>query len=237
LRNYTDYLKTSIRPADFIKAWKGQVAVDTVPILTAESQVAQQGWYFLLGMINLAKFRSQKRTNFGTPTDDLQVAAVFLRMQLQFDGNHWETWFRLAQCFDLEIEEEILWSTDKLNNHKKEMVKLQRASIHCYLMALSTAMQFADTSPETATKLSELYFDFGMRLYASSREPFSMEAFYMDDFEKHMSGAQGMYKKLLHDEMRRYMVFSHAARLFRRSLVDQPNKWMYVTKHLLPIQN
>jgi len=226
LRNYTEYLKTSLRPADFNKAWKGQLTVDTVPVLTAESQVAQQGWYFLLGMINLAKFKSQKRTNFGTPIDDLQVAAVFLRMQLQFDASHWETWFRLAQCFDLEIEEEILWSTDKLNNHMNEIIKLQRAAIHCYLMAVSTAMQHADDTPETATKLSELYFDFGMRMYASSREPFSMQAFYVDDFEKHMSGAQGMYKMLLHNEMRRYMVFSNAAKLFRRSLLDQPNKWM-----------
>lgn len=225
-RNFTEYLKTSIRPINFVKAWRGQITLDSVPVHTADSQMAQQGWYFLLGMINLAKFRSQKRGNYGTPIDDLQVAATFLRIQLQFDANHWETWYRLAQCYDLELEEEVLWSTDKLNNHKSEIIKLQRSSIHCYVMALSMAMQYADASAGTAEKLSEFYFDFGMRIYASLREPFSMEAFYMDDFEKHMSGAQGMYKKLLHEEMSKFRAFSQAARLFKKALVDSPNKWM-----------
>lgn len=226
LRNYTEYLKTSIRPINFVKAWKGQLLVDSVPVVTQETALADQGWYFLLGMISLTKFRSQKRNNSGVPTDDLKVAASFLRLQLQYSADSWETWYRLAQCFDLELEEEILWGSDKINNHKGDMVRLQRSSIHCYVMALSTAAQSADDSFETAEKLSEMYYDFGVRLYSSSREPFSMEAFWVDDFEKHMSGQQGMYKKLLHEEMSRYRAWSHASRLFKESLKDRPNKWM-----------
>jgi hypothetical protein len=55
-----------------------------------------------------------------------------------------------------------------------------------------------------------------------------MEAFYVDDFEKHMSGSGevGMYKQALHKEMTRYMVWQYAAELFRRSAVKKPNNWM-----------
>jgi hypothetical protein len=226
LRNYTEYLKTSIRPFDMYKALRGQVQVDSIPVTTPESPLADKGWYFLLGMIALTKFRSQKRLGPGAQTDDLRVAATFMRLQLQFTSDHWETWYRLAQCFDYELEEEVMWSADKINNHRGELVKLQRSSIHCYVIALSTAIRTADDSFATAEKLSEMYHEFGVRLYASSREPFGMEAFWVDEFEKHMSGAGGMYKKTLHDEMNRYKVWKYAAALFRKSMAERPNYWM-----------
>ncbi|TAQ86037.1 hypothetical protein B7494_g5637 [Chlorociboria aeruginascens] len=226
LRNYTEYLKTSIRPLYMYQALRGQFEVDSIPVTNQDSALAGNGWYFLLGMISLTKFRSQKRLGPGAQTDDLRVGATFMRLQLQYTADHWETWYRLAQCFDYELEEEVMWSADKVNNHRPELVTLQRSSIHCYVMALSTAIRKADDSVETANRLSEMYHDFGMRCYASSREPFGMEAFWVDDFEKHMSGAAGMYKKSLHEEMSRYKVWKYAAALFRRSLKDRPNYWM-----------
>ncbi|CAG8974592.1 hypothetical protein HYALB_00004389 [Hymenoscyphus albidus] len=226
LRNYTEYLRGSIRPLNMYKAFKGQVEVDSLPVTTAESPLANKNWYFLMGMIALTKFRTQKRLGPGAQQDDMKVAASFLRLQLQFSSDHWETWFRLAQCFDAELEEEVMWSADKINNHRADLVKLQRSSIHCYILAISTAYRTADDSLETAAKLSEMYHEFGMRLYASSREPLSMEAFHVDGFEKHMSGSTGMYKNPLHGEMSRYMVWKFAAVLFRKSLADRPTNWM-----------
>ncbi|TVY55701.1 Histone transcription regulator 3-like protein [Lachnellula cervina] len=226
LRNYTEYLKTSIRPLDMYKAFKGQVQVDSLPVITPESPLADKGWYFLLGMIALTKFRSTKRLGPGAQTDDMRVGATFMRLQLQFSADHWETWYRLAQCFDYELEEEVMWTADKINNHRPDLIRLQRGSIHCYLMALSTAVRTADDTLATAQKLSEMYHEFGMRLYASSREPFGMEAFWVDEFEKHMSGSAGMYKRPLHDEVTRYKAWKHAARLFRISLAQRPKYWM-----------
>jgi hypothetical protein len=228
LRNYTEYLKTSIRPFDLYKAWKGQVQVDSLPVITPESPLADKGWYYLLGMIALTKFRSLKRLGPGAQTDDMRVGATFMRLQLQFSADNWETWYRLAQCFDYELEEEVMWSADKINNHRPDLIRLQRSSIHCYVMALSTSVRTADDSFATAEKLSEMYHEFGMRIYASSREPFGMEAFWVDEFEKHMSGANGMYKKVLHDELTRYKAWMYAAKLFRESLRDRPNYWMLV---------
>jgi hypothetical protein len=226
LRNYTEMLRTSIRPLDMYRSLRGQIQVDSLPVSTPESPLADNGWYFLLGMIALTKFKSQKRLGPGTQLDDMRVAATFMRLQLQFSSEDWETWFRLAQCFESELEEEVLWSADKINNHRAELVKLQRGAIHSYMMALSTSVRCADDTIATAKKLSDMYYEFGVRLYASSREPFGMEAFWVDGFEKHMSGSMGMYKRPLHEEMSRYRVWKFAATLFRKALVDNPKYWM-----------
>lgn len=224
-RNLTEYLKTPLRPLDLYLALKGQAQINSISVYTPESPLANKGWYYLLGMIALTKYRSAKRVNAGSQTDDLKYAAHFMKLQLQYTVDHWEAWYRLAQCFDLELEEEVLWSADKMNNDRPLLVRLQRCSIHCYIMAFSTAMRCADGSFGTAEKLSDMYHDFGMRLYASSREPYSMEAFWVEE-EKHMSGNEGMYKRMPFEEMSRYKLWEYASGLFKRSLMDRPDFWM-----------
>jgi hypothetical protein len=93
-------------------------------------------------------------------------------------------------------------------------------------MAVSTAMRTAIPSFETAEKMSAVFHDFGLRIYSSSRDPFRMEAFYMDDFERHMSGPAGMYKKNVHEELTRYKAWRFAAELFKRAIAEKPNNWM-----------
>jgi hypothetical protein len=226
LRNITEYIKGSIRPLDMYQALRGQVQIDCTPVLGVDNGIADKGWYFFQGMIALTKFRSQKRLGPGGQTDDMRVSATFMRLQLQYTTDHWETWYRLAQCFDFELEDEVMWSADKINNHRPELVRMQRGSIHCYIMALSTAIRSADDSVETAKKLSEMYHNFGKRLYASSREPFSMEAFHVDEFERHFSGVQGMYKRSLHSAMSLYKLWMYAAHLFKKAVTDGSNNWM-----------
>ena len=228
LRNVTEYLKSSIRPLRLYQALKGGTEIDSVPVLTADSILAEKGWYFLQGMIALTKFKSQKRLGPGGQMDDMRVAATFMRLQLQYTADSWEAWYRLAQCFDFELEDEVMWSAEKINSDRPVLIRLQRSAIHCYAMALSTAMRCADDSFETLDKINDMCHDFGMRLYSSSREPFVMEAFYVDDFEKHMSGPGevGMYKQALHKEMTRYEVWQYACELFRRSAIGKPNNWM-----------
>lgn len=225
MRNYTDYLKISINPLRMVQALRGQVTVDSLPVNSPESPLADRGWYFLLGMMALTKFRAQKKVAPGA-TDDLKVAATFFRLQLQFTSEEWETWYRLAQCFDAELEEEVLWTADKLNLNRAPLIQLQRSAIHCYIMAASTAMRSADSSLQTSSKISDMYHDFGQRVYASSREPFAMEAFYLDDFQRHFSGTFGMYKKFAHPELSRHKAWKYAAGLFTRALKEKPNFWL-----------
>ncbi len=225
MRIIKDYCKSSLNPLSLARSLKGMVFIDTLPVYSSETTLAQKGWYFLLGMIALTKFRSVKRTSPGG-IDDLKIAGTLFRTQLQFQPENWEAWYRLAQVHDSNLDELVLWSADDLNGDRTQIVFEQRAAIHCYAMAVSTAIRSVDASFETAEKLGNLYHDFGTRIYATSRDPFHMEPFYMDDFSRHMSGQQGMYFKPLHAEMSRYKAWRFAATLFKRALHEKPNDWL-----------
>lgn len=229
LRNFQEYIKKPIHPLRLYQAFDGTVPLDAMTVNTADASLAKHGWFFLLGMIALTKFKGVDLNRRQTPgaTDDLRIGATFLRLQLQFTPDMWEAWFRLAECFDYELDEAVLWSADKMNKERSELLKFQRQAIHCYTLALSHSHFWYPDTQEDEEKLCQLYYNFAMRMYASSREPFAMEPFHHRDHNRFYpeDGGSGTVKKLFHSEMTDFEVWKYAAVLFRRTMKGNPKDW------------
>ncbi|RGP60536.1 histone transcription regulator 3 [Fusarium sporotrichioides] len=228
LRNFTEYLKKPIHPLRLYRALIGDVSVDAVSVNTPETILAIHGWFFLLGMMALTKFKGVELNRRQTPgaTDDLRIGATFLRLQLQFTADRWDAWFRLAECFDYELDEAVLWTADKMNKERPELVKFQRNAIHCYTLALSHSRN-VDIGTHDGDPLHDLYHKFAMRMYASSREPFAMEPFQHSDQERYFieDMGTGTFKRILHSQMNEYKVWKFAAKLFRMAIDRKPDNW------------
>ncbi|KAH0494559.1 hypothetical protein TgHK011_001176 [Trichoderma gracile] len=228
LRNFTELVKKPIHPLRLYQALVGEVTVDAVSTNTPEAALAKHGWFFLLGMIALTKFKAVDLNRRQTPgaTDDLRIGATFLRLQLQFSSESWESWFRLAECFDYDLDEAVLWTADKMNKDRAELVKFQRNAIHCYTLALSHS-RYQQIEATDEDPLHDLYHKFGMRLYASSREPFAMEPFQHSDQERFFiqNMGSGTFKRILHEQMTEYKVWKFAAKLFRMAMERKPGNW------------
>lgn len=228
LRNreiYRTFLRSPIYPLDLYNCLKGegnQLPVSHVP--KGDAVLASKGWYFLMGHIALTKFRSQKRTG-PVPTEDVDIAIAFFMQDLEYSMENWETWFRLAQAYDTKIEESVVWSAEKLNNSMQEIVQLQRAAIHCFTMATALAYRSAELTLETEARLTELYQDFAMRLYSSSREPFDMQPFANEDQVKYLSTPTGQCTGRAFEPLGLYTTWKLAKVFFQRALVGKPENW------------
>ena len=225
-RLVNNYLKSPIIPLDLYRSLRGIGALCASSVQTEGSEIAAKGWYFLLGHVALAKFRSQKRTAAGS-TDDLEIARTFLRHDLEFDTERWETWYRLARVFDTMIEEDTTWTAEKLDNRMGELVLLQRRAIHCYSMAVAVATRCADASFDDTSKMADLYADYGTRIYACTREPFSMKAFELDeDHQRHYnSRTSGMYKNAPFTSLQLYSAWKLSSMLLRRASAQKSKNW------------
>lgn len=234
LRNFTELLKKPIHPLRLYQALAGNVCVDAVSVNLPETTLAENGWFYLLGMIVLTKFKGVDLNRRQTPgaIDDLRIGATFLRLQLQFTADRWDAWFRLGECFDYELDEAVLWTADKMNKERGELIKFQRNAIHCYTLALSHSrhkrVDTLDGDP-----LYDLYYEFGLRLYSSSREPFKMEPFQHSDQERFFieSIGAGTFKRVIHEQMSAYNVWKFAAKLFRMAMERKPEDWKWVAPH------
>lgn len=234
LRNrdiYRAFLRSPINPLDIYGCVKGEgnhLVISYVP--KEDAVLASKGWYFLMGHIALAKFRSQKRTS-PTPTEDVDIAIAFFMQDLEYRMDKWETWLRLAQAYDTKIEESTVWSAEKLNSSMPELIQLQRSAIHCYTMATALAFQSADLGEETLGKMNELFAEFGLRLYASSREPFSMLPFAVDDEEKFLSlqnapPGSGVSKGKPFKPLGVYTTWKLAKSFLQRALNSKSSSWL-----------
>ncbi|KPI44584.1 Histone transcription regulator-like protein [Cyphellophora attinorum] len=220
------YLKSQLIPDKFYKAYKGQGGLVTLPIEDDDSIKAKHGWYFLLGHITLAKFRSVKRVS-PTPTDDLDTAATLLRQDLEHNSEKWETWWRLAQIYEAKIEDDLIWNAAKLNDSRADIASMERHSIHCFLMATTMAMRTTDDDTDTAQKIQDMFREFAIRLYSSSRPPLSMEAFKTDKTSRHLSNLmdQSMSKVPLNAAWTPYQLWKYAAGLLRKKFTNRPKPW------------
>jgi hypothetical protein len=225
-RQISHFLKSQINPKELYRCIKGIGNLSSRPVHSDSAGIAGHGWYFLLGQIALTRFKSVKRIN-PTPTDDLDIAATFFRHDLEHDNEKWETWYRLAQIYDAKIEEDLVWNVSKINDHRPELATLQRNAIHAYTMAVATALRNADDSIDTAQKIQDMCPDFATRLYASSRQPLTMDAFKTDHNLRHYSGRldQQMYKALPYEAMRDSAVWNFAAYLLRKKFTTRPKPW------------
>ena len=226
-RVFNIYIKAPINPSNLLRAVQGVTDLPMQVVPGENAEIALKGWYFLLGHAALTKFRSQKRLSPGS-TAELDDAINFFRQDLDHGSGRWESWYRLAQAYDAKLEEDITWAADKINNNHSELATTQRYAIHCYAMAVSIAMRTAEPTAETRDLLSDLYTDFGIRMYSSSREPLSMGAFGLSEFSRHFSSeeSQQMYKAQPFKEMSVYSVWNFASNLLRRAVIDKPKRWL-----------
>jgi hypothetical protein len=224
-RVFSAFMKGPINPLDLFACLRGTFDIPTKPIPDADAPVAAKGWQFLLGMIALNKFKSTKRLASG-PCEDLNTAQAFFRQDIEYCSDHWESWYRLAQVNDLQLEEHVSWSAEKLNSHSHEVFHYQRNALHAYIMATTSAVRCADQSPKTLALVAEMYADFGNRIFASSRDPFSMLAFgFQDREERHFSG-QIVYQRPPFNPLQLFTAWRLASVLFKRSLARAPETWL-----------
>lgn len=224
-RTISNHLKSLVLPLQLFKSLRGLVELTSMPVNTEYATVARRRWFFLMGDVNLARYKSQKRV---TPdnSDDLENADKFLKLDLEFNTDSWETWYRLAQTYDARIEEDVTWDAIKINDPASDLVSMQKQAIHCYEMAVSLALRYGDESFGTANRISELYSDFAMRIYSSSREPFNMKAFSLEGYERYFNrDTEGTFKRRACKEVDERTAWKVAAELYRKALLDKPHSW------------
>jgi len=222
------FLKSPVIPTELYRCVRGIGDLPTKPVHADTQLAASHGWYFLLGYTTLAKYKSVKRVNLTAPTDDLDIAATFLRQDLDHGIEKWETWYRLAQVYEAKIEDDLIWNSTKLNDSRGDIAVQERNAIHCYTMAIAVAMRSADDAPETVQNIECLFADFALRLYASSRPPLNMEAFRTDRFMRHLSSSvdRTMSKEPYYPPISQYALWKFAAYLLQKKFTNKPKSWL-----------
>jgi hypothetical protein len=95
------------------------------------------------------------------------------------------------------------------------------------MMAVSLAVRYPNNDIETRKTLSELFTDFGYRVYSAGRPPMDLQSFWLDGYVRYFSGRQlqGLYTNRPHAELNPEAALRYALLLFQRALKDGEDNW------------
>lgn len=136
----TKFLNDTIIDVNLITdALQGTLAVQFKAGSWNTIKAAQTGLYFIQGLVALHTFKIRRRAMQGRSAD-LDFVIKMFQMDLISCSERFESWLLLGQAYSYLVEDDIIWTSDKLNNADKKYytASVQKQAIICFLMAVNT---------------------------------------------------------------------------------------------------
>lgn len=132
------------------------------------------GLYFLEAVLMFNSYKVRKKSAQGRIVE-LERIIVLLKNDLSFGTGRLESWILLGQAYGFIVEDDLLWTSDKLNtiDRKAATGNIQRKSLLCYFMAVNTLTKAPNPKPVMGLLMGSLVKE----LYGAIKPPMDMIAF------------------------------------------------------------
>lgn len=187
------YIEGSLRGESFLP-----FMTSTDPVLPASTG----GFYCIQGMLALAKFRSGKKSAAPGRTEDLQAAVKFFTNDILCSPTRYESWFGIANVYEMLTEDDLMWSAEKLDVPNSIVNINQRKALLCGLNSVNLMLQQRDEKP--ANPQLRAFFNAVMKesqwlflsklFYSATANPLHGASFRQAD-NKIFCGMKGLYMR------------------------------------------
>lgn len=172
--------ETNIDLKFIIKVFNGEIGLEFTKPKFNGVEVAQSGLFYLQGLVGINFFKVRKRT-VQSRVSELEPVSRILKRDIYCGSNRFETWISLGQIYSYVVEDDLIWTADKLNSLEKKQVTAlsQKKSLLCYLMAISIYVKADETHKEAYKPvLTSLWECFSKELYNAWMQPMNKKAFH-----------------------------------------------------------
>lgn len=176
------FLESTTISSKFLKnTYYGLVTLD-LDLPRENVGVVQDGLYYLEALLIFSSYKIRKKS-MQSRAVELEHIILLLKYDLIYCTNRVESWFLLGQAFGYLVEDDLIWTSDKLTipDRKVATANLQRKSLICYLMAINQAAHLGGTNSEQTAALKAviglLMSSFSKEAYSAVMKPMDMHAF------------------------------------------------------------
>lgn len=141
--------------------------------------IAHAGLYYLEAIFMFNSYKIKKKSA-QSRTVELERIIRVLQDDLIYGSNRVESWILLGHAYGFIVEDDLIWTSDKLNMIERKVVtaNLQRKSLLSYMMAINTLTQAGLTEHEHFKPvISILMNSFVKEMYSAVSSPMEMIAF------------------------------------------------------------
>lgn len=149
------------------------------------------GLYYIQGLLLFSSYKLRKKT-MQSRAVELESAISLFENDIICGSNRFESWFLLGQSYGYLVEDDLIWTADKLtaSDRKITTANLQRKSLLCYLMAINKSL---DESIKDVVKpvVGNLMSLFAKEMFSAVCEPMNMHAFKVQSHPRFVNRVNG----------------------------------------------
>lgn len=182
----TQFLESDIDDKLLKNAFMGNLNIGLRTTFLEEQSVADQGLFYCEAVTNLNIYKVRKKA-MQAKASDLEEILKMIKADLLYGTEKAESWLILGQTFSLQVEDDLIWTSDKLNIFEKKVVtaSTQRKSILSFLMALNILIRNEIRGTETNKSIFALVLScLSKELYHSLTKPMSGLSFEVQSKKK-----------------------------------------------------
>ncbi|EJS43103.1 hir3p [Saccharomyces arboricola H-6] len=150
--------------------------------LTTPHDELQQGMtaglFYVSSLQSLGLYKMRKKSMQARPSE-LDSIIRMLKNDIIYNTNRFESWILLGKCYNYIVEDDLIWTSDKITvPEKKEVIALtQRKAILCYSVAISIYYSKCDRNIEDKKIILEALDDLGSILISGYYNPMNKLCF------------------------------------------------------------
>lgn len=150
--------------------------------LTSPNDELQQGMtaglFYVSSLQSLGLYKMRKKSMQARPSE-LDSIIRMLKNDIIYNTNRFESWILLGKCYSYIVEDDLIWTSDKITvPEKKDVIALtQRKAILCYLMAISIYYSKLDRTIDDKKIILEALDDLGSMLISGYYNPMNKLCF------------------------------------------------------------
>ncbi|GMM36188.1 Hir3 protein [Saccharomycopsis crataegensis] len=186
------YLDSSLNSQIFRDSFYGLLDIGISKTQLDIQKIAEQGLYYVQGVMALSLFKIRKRSMQGRSAE-LDFVIKMFKADLFCGTRRLESWILLGQSYSFLVEDDLIWTSDKLNSDRKNNTAIsQKRAILCYLMAVSIYAQMTDEQKENSKRMIALLWTLlSKEMYSSSMQPMGKLCYQLSTTPKLLLSASG----------------------------------------------
>ena len=173
-----DYLNQPITVSIIKKSLAGELKV----ILSSPDDELQKaidaGIFYISSVQALNQYIQRKKMMQARPSE-LDFIIKNITTDILYNTKRYESWYILGQCYSFLVEDDLIWTADKLASKEKKnaIAAAQRKAILCFLMSLSLLYSKKNHDKDENTILKMVLESLGKELTISYYKPMEKVAF------------------------------------------------------------
>lgn len=138
LHAFNGYLRSNITSKLFQSCFEGKDKVDLKNPNDEFQKAMDAGVFYVSGIQALNLYKIRKRSVQARPSE-LDAIITMFKNDILYNTKRFESWYLLGKCYSYIVEDDLLWTADKISSSEKKAViaTTQKRAILCYAMSLT----------------------------------------------------------------------------------------------------